>query len=213
MLLAEEILVLATAPSGGLVCVEAGTATTRDGLVRALLAELSVRGAIHWDHGFLRVIDPMPLSHRLLTVALRAFGDDRLTPDAAAARLRRRLWVLRSDLMDGLERNGITHRLGTGLFGRLRKPKFALQSTQTRASSIAKLKRGCLTPRLDELDALALAMLCDASGLATQFVSSEQCQQMRIWVATMKPSPTALAGGITSPRQRLAALAAVMPNG
>ncbi len=211
MLLAEELLVLATDPKGGLVSVEAGTATSRDGLVRALMAELAVRGAIHWDHGYLRVIDPMPLSHRLLTAGLRAFGDDRLTPDAAAARLRRRMWALRSDLMDGLERNGITHRLGTGLFGRLRKPKFALQSTQTRASSIAKLKRGCAEPSLEELDAVALALLCDSSGLATPYVPAEQRQSMRIWVSTMKPSPTALAGGLTSPRQRLAAISAVMP--
>lgn len=210
MLLAEELLVLAIDPKGGLVSVDGATATTRDGLVRALLAELAARGAIASGHDGLRVIDPLPLNHRLLTEAVRALGDARWSANSAAARLRRRLWAVRSDLMDGLERNSITHRLGGGLFGRFRKARFALQSTQTRASSIAKLRRGCTDPTLEDLDAVALALLCDASGLAANFVTLEQRQSLRIWVNTMQPSPIALADGIRSPRQRLAAIAAVI---
>ena len=212
MLLAEELLVLAIDPRGGLVSVEGATATTRDGLVRALMAELAARGAIAPDPYGLRVIDPLPLNHRLLTAALRALGDASWTPHTAAAHLRRRLWTVRTELMDGLERNSITHRLGGGLFGVFRKARFALQSTQTRASSIAKLRRGTTDPQLDDLDAVALALLCDISGLAAHFVTLDQRQQLRIWINTMKPSPIAVAGGLTSPRQRLAAIAAVMPQ-
>jgi hypothetical protein len=155
MLLAEELLVLAIDPNGGLVSVDGANATTRDGLVRALLAEASARGAIAAEGAGLRVVDPLPLNHRLLTASLRALGDASWSANAAAARLRRRLWAVRSELMDGLERNGITHRLGGGLFGSFRRPRFALQSTQTRASSIAKLRRGTTDPQLEDLEAVA----------------------------------------------------------
>jgi hypothetical protein len=209
VLLAEDLLVLTVDPAGGLVG-DGRHAGSRDALARAMLIDLIVVGAIVLEQGRLKVVDPMPQSHRLLSLTLRVLGDASYTPDAAIARLRRRLWSVRSDLMDGFERLGIVHRLSSGLFGRFGRPHYALQSTQSHAERVAKLKRGCESPSLDDLYAVGLALLAEFVGLAEHFVASEARLRLRGWANAMKPSPSAISGGAGAPRQRLAAMLAVL---
>ncbi len=211
MLLAEEVLILTIDPVGGLVG-DGQNASGRDALARALLIDLAVVGVITLEQGQLRVIDPLPQAHRLLTFTLRVLGDARYQPDAAVARIRRRMWSVRSDLMDGFERLGIVHRLPGTLFGRFGRARFALQSTQTRAERIARLKRGCETPSIDDLPAVALALLAESLGLAEHFVSSESRLRLRGWAQTMAPSGKAIAGGDASPRRRLASILALLQS-
>lgn len=209
MLLAEDLLILTIDPVGGLVG-DGRHASSRDAMARAILIDLIVHGAVILEQGKLKVVDPLPQAHRLLTMALRVLGDGRFEPAAAVARLRRRMWSVRSDLMEGFERLGIIHRLYAGLFGRFGRAHFALQSTQTRAERVAKLRRGSESPSLEDLPALALALLADSLGLAEHFVSRESRLRMRGWANMMRPTPTAISGGITAPRQRLAAILAVL---
>lgn len=209
MLLAEDLLILTVDPAGGLVG-DGRHAGSRDALARAMLIDLIVVGAITLEQGHLKVVDPLPQSHRLLSLTLRVLGDASYAPDAAIARLRRRLWSVRSDLMDGFERTGIVHRLSAGLFGRFRRPHYALQSTQSHAERVAKLKRGCESPSLDDLSAVGLALLAEFVGLAEHFVPSETRLRLSGWANAMKPSPTAISGGAGAPRQRLAAMLAVL---
>lgn len=209
MLLAEDLLVLTVDPAGGLVG-DGRHASSRDAMARAMLIDLIVAGAVVLEQGRLRVVDPLPQAHRLLTLTVRVLGDGSYAPSAAVARLRRRLWSVRSDLMDGFERLGIVHRLPGGLFGRFGRPRFALQSTQTHAERIAKLRRGCESPSLDDLSAVGLALLAESVGLAEHFVSREARLRLTGWANAMKPSPTAISGGVGAPRQRLAAMLAVL---
>lgn len=210
MLLAEDLLILTIDPAGGLVG-DGRHASSRDALARAMLIDLIVAGAVVLEQGRLKVVDPLPQAHRLLSLTVHVLGDASYAPEAAIARLRRRLWSVRSDLMDGFERLGIVHRLSAGLFGRFGRPHHALQSTQTRAERVAKLRRGCESPSLDDLSAVGLALLAESLGLAEHFVSSESRLRMRGWAHTLKPSPTAISGGVGAPRQRLAAILAVLP--
>lgn len=209
MLLAEELLLLTIDPAGGLVGAGAN-ASSRDAMARALLVELVSHGAVIIEGGRLRVVDPLPQAHRLLTLSLRVLGEEALAPAVAISRLRRRLWEARSEFLDGFVRLGILHHLPGGLFGRLRRPRYALQSTQTRAELVAKLRRGSLTPSLDELPALGLALLTEYSGLAQHFIENDARLRLRRWAYALKPSPTAIAGGAGAPRQRLAAMLAVL---
>lgn len=211
MLLAEDILILTIDPVGGLVG-DGRHASSRDALARAMLIDLIVHAAVTLDQGKLQVVDPLPQAHRLLTMALRVLGDGRYAPASAVARLRRRMWSVRSDLMEGFERLGIIHRLNAGLFGRFGGARFALQSTQTRAERVAKLRRGCESPSLEDLPALGLALLAESVGLAEHFIGSESRLRMRGWAHTMRPTPTAISGGIGAPRQRLAAILAVLED-
>lgn len=212
MLLAEDLLVLTIDPAGGLVG-DGRHASSRDAMARALLIELIVHGAVNMEQGKLRVVDPLPLAHRMLTQALRVLGDVSYAPEAAVARLRRRMWSVRGELMDGFERLGIVHRLNGGLFGRFGRARFALQSTQTRAERVAKLRRGCESPSLEDLPALALALLAEALGLAEHFVNTESRLRLRRWAQAMRPLATAISGGNGAPRQRLSAIMAVLPYG
>lgn len=209
MLLAEEILILGIDPAGGLVG-DARNASSRDTVARALLLDLVVHGSVALEGGQLRVVDPLPLAHRFLTAAVRALGDETWTPAAAVARLRRRLWEARSELMEAFERNGITHRLPGGLFGRWGKPRFALQSTLTRSQCVEKLRRGTEEPSLEDLSALALALLAHAVGLAQHFLPVDASLRARRWAMSLRPAPHAIAGGVGAPRLRLAALLAVL---
>lgn len=209
MLLAEEILILAIDPAGGLVG-DGRNATSRDTLARALLLDLIVAGSVALEGSLLRVVDPLPLPHRFLTAALRALGDESWTADAAVARLRRRLWTVRTELMEAFERNGITHRLPGGLFGRLGSPRFALQSTRTRGECLEKLRRGSEDPSLDDLPALALALLAQHVGLAQHFLPVEISLKARRWAMSLRSAPNVISGGLGSPRQRLSALLAVL---
>ena len=209
MLLAEDLLVLTVDPAGGLVG-DGRHASSRDAMARAMLIDLIVVGAVALEQGRLKVVDPLPQAHRLLTLSVRVLGDASYPPTAAVTRLRRRLWSVRSDLMDGFERLGIVHRLSNGLFGRFGRPHYALQSTQTHAERVAKLKRGCESPSLDDLSAVGLALLAESVGLAEHFVSSETRLRLSGWANTMKPTPTAISGGAGAPRQRLAAMLAVL---
>lgn len=209
MLLAEDLLILTIDPAGGLVG-DGRHASSRDAMARAILVDLIVHGAVILEQGKLQVVDPLPQAHRLLTMALRVLGDGRFSAPAAVARLRRRMWSVRSDLMEGFERLGIIHRLYGGLFGRFGRAHFALQSTQTRAERVAKLRRGCESPSLEDLSALGLALLAESLGLAEHFLSRESRLRMRGWANTMRPTPTAISGGVTAPRQRLAAILAVL---
>ncbi len=145
MLLAEDLLILTIDPAGGLVG-DGRHAGSRDAMSRAILIDLIVHGAVILEQGKLQVVDQLPQAHRLLTMAVRVLGNGRYPPAAAVARLRRRMWSVRSDLMEGFERLGIIHRLYAGLFGRFGRAHFALQSTQTRAERVAKLRRGCEPP-------------------------------------------------------------------
>lgn len=209
MLLAEDLLILTIDPAGGLVG-NGDHASSRDALARAMLIDVIVAGAVTLEQGQLRVVDPLPQPHRLLSLTLHVLGSAGYTPQAAVARLRRRLWSVRADLLEGFERLGIIHRLYEGLFGRLGRPRFALQSTQSRAERVAKLKRGAETPSLEDLSAVGLALLADSLGLAEHFLSSETRLRLRAWATAMKPSPTAISGGAGAPRQRLAAVLAVL---
>lgn len=209
MLLAEDLLILTVDPVGGLVG-DGRHAGSRDAMARAMLIDLIVVGAIALEQGRLKVVDPLPQAHRLLSLTLRVLGDASYTPDAAIARLRRRLWSVRSDLMDGFERLGLVHRLYAGLFGRFGRPHYALQSTQTHAERVAKLRRGCESPSLDDLSAVGLALLAEFVGLAEHFMPSESRLRLRAWASAMKPSPGAISGGAGAPRQRLAAILAVL---
>ncbi len=209
MLLAEDLLILTVDPAGGLVG-DGRHAGSRDAMARAMLIDLIVVGAIVLEQGRLKVVDPLPQSHRLLSLTLRVLGSASYTPDAAIARLRRRLWSVRSDLMDSFERLGLVHRLYAGLFGRFGRPHYALQSTQTHAERVAKLRRGCESPSLDDLSAVGLALLAEFVGLAEHFVSGESRLRLRAWASAMKPSPAAISGGSGAPRQRLAAMLAVL---
>jgi hypothetical protein len=176
-----------------------------------LLIDLIVLGALALDQGRLRVTDSLPLSHRLHSLALHVLGDASYLPDAAVTRLRRRMWTVRSDLMDGFVRMGVIHRLSGGLFGRFGRPRYALQSTQTHAERLAKLKRGFESPSLDDLSAVGLALLADALHLAEHFVASEPRLRLRRWAQALAPSPAIVSGGGGAPRQRLAAILAVLP--
>ncbi len=209
MLLAEQLLLLTIDPTGGLVGAGAN-ASSRDAMARALLVELIVQGAVILESGKLRVVDPLPQPHRLLTQALRVIGDEALTPAATISRLRRRLWEVRGEFLDGFVRLGILHQLPGGLFGRFGRTRYALQSTQTRAELVSRLNRGAQTPSLDDLPALALALLAEFSGLAQHFLENETRLRLRRWAYAMRPSPTAIAGGAGAPRSRLAAMLAVL---
>ncbi len=211
MLLAEDLLILTIDPAGGLVG-DGRHAGSRDAMSRAILIDLIVHGAVILEQGKLQVVDQLPQAHRLLTMAVRVLGNGRYPPAAAVARLRRRMWSVRSDLMEGFERLGIIHRLYAGLFGRFGRAHFALQSTQTRAERVAKLRRGCESPSLEDLSSLGLAMLAESLGLAEHFLSRESRLRMRGWANTMRPTPTAISGGVTAPRQRLAAILAVLED-
>lgn len=209
MLLAEQLLLLTIDPAGGLVGAGAN-ASSRDAMARGLLVELIVQGAVILESGRLRVVDPLPQAHRLLTQALRMIGDEALTPAKAISRLRRRLWEVRGEFLDGFVRLGILHQLPGGLFGRFGPTRYALQSTQTRAELVARLNRGAQTPSLDDLPSLALALLAEFTGLAQHFVENEVRLRLRRWAYAMRPSPTAISGGAGAPRQRLAAVLAVV---
>jgi hypothetical protein len=205
MLLAEEILILAIDPAGGLVG-DGRNATSRDTLARALVLDLILYGSVALDGSLLRVVDTLPLAHRLLTSAMHALMGETWTPDAAVARLRRSMWATRGELMEGFERNGITHRLNSGLFGRFGKPRYALQSTQTRGECLERMRRGCEDPSLDDLHAVALALLAESVGLAQHFLPVESLLRTRRWAMSLRTAPNVITGGQGSPRQRLSAL-------
>lgn len=209
MLLAEQLLLLTVDPAGGLVGAGAN-ASSRDAMARALLVELAAHGALALEGERLRVVDPLPQSHRLLTLSLRVLGDGAIVPAVAIARLRRRLWEVRSEFLDGFVRLGILHELHGGLFGRFGRTRYALQSTQTRAELVTRLMRGAQTPSLDDLASLGLALLCEYTGLAEHFMGQESRLRLRGWAQVMKPSPTAIAGGNGAPRQRLAVMLVVL---
>ncbi len=210
MLLAEDLLILTIDPVGGLVG-DGKHATSRDALARALLVDLIARGAVVLESGDFRLVDPLPQSHRLLTEAAHALGDARLAPEKAVARLRRRMWSVRSDLLDGFERLGIVHRLSGGLFGRFGGSRYALQSTQTRGERLAKLKRGYDALDLEDLAAVALALLAEAFGVSAYFLGPEQRLKMRAWA---RKAALPLADDSTElavRRERLAAMLKLLP--
>jgi hypothetical protein len=209
MLLAEDLLILTIDPAGGLVG-DGDHASSRDAFARALLIELAVFGAIGLDQGRIRVIETPPKLHRLLAMAMQALGNTSFTPAAAISRMRRRMWSVRSDLMDGFERLGIIHRLHTGIFGRFGRARFALQSTQTRAERVAKLKRGCETPSLGDLSAVALALLAESLGLAEHFLTSEPRLRLRGWASIMRSDRPELANTDMEARRRLIVVLAII---
>ncbi len=211
MLIAADLLILTIDRAGGLVG-NGDHASSRDVLARALLIDLIVLGALALDQGRLRVIDPLPLSHRLHSLAVHLLGDGSHTPTEAVTRLRRRMWSVRSDLLDAFVRLGVIHRLSGGLFGRFGRPRYALQSTQTHAERLAKLRRGFESPSLDDLSAVGLALLADSVRLAEHFVASESRLRLRRWAQALAPSPAIVSGGGGAPRQRLSAILAVLPS-
>lgn len=210
MLLAEDLLILTIDPVGGLVG-DGKHATSRDALARALLVDLIVRGAVVLERDEFRLIDPLPQSHRLLTEAAHSLGDARLAPEKAVSRLRRRMWSVRSDLLDGFERLGIVHRLSGGLFGRIGGSRFALQSTQTRGERLAKLKRGYDDLNLQDMPAVALALLAEALGISAYFLSPEQRLKMRSWTRrAVLPLPEDTVE-LSARRERLSAMLKILP--
>lgn len=210
MLLAEDLLILTIDPAGGLVG-DGRHAGSRDALARALLAELLVLGAVAYQQGEFRVVDALPQAHRLLTEAIQALGDASLPPDRAVARLRRRIWSVRGDLLDGFERLGILHRLSGGLFGRLGGVRYALQSTQTRAERLTKLRRGYEALNLQDMSAVALAVMAEVLGLGQYFLNSEQRLKMRGWVRSAHLPKEDDLPELAIRRQRLAAILAIFP--
>lgn len=210
MLLAEDLLILTIDPAGGLVG-DGSHASSRDALARSLLVELVTLGAVTEENGILRVVDLLPQSHRLLNEAAHALADTKLTPEKAVARLRRRMWSVRSDLLEGFERLGILHRLSGGLFGRFGGSRYALQSTQTRAERLAKLRRGFDAPTLQDLSSLALAILTEWLGLSPYFLSREQRQKMRVWVSKALLTQADDTPELRSNRQRLALILSLLP--
>lgn len=168
MLIAELFVLLALDPvSGHLRLPHPDTdpdLLCSAGLLVDLLLQRRLRAAAP-DH--LEVDASLPSSHSLLTSAADAVAAA-AKPDAASAilQVRRRHSHLTRNLLEGLYRRDLLHRVRDWRFWRADSLRYPLRSAQARNDAASCLQQACDNP--DDMAGLGLLLLADVAGVMTR---------------------------------------------
>lgn len=164
MLIAEQFFLIACNPQRGLPewprQQHAGQLAAA-----ALLLELAMQSHLRLDGNRLKAETDLPLGHPLLTGALHLLHAQDLTAVRALRAITQGLDPLVPQILDGLFRRDLMHRIQTRRWWLLgRRVRYPLRSVQARNQALERL-RAAAKSGPDDMAGLALLLLADQSGL------------------------------------------------
>lgn len=162
MLIAEHFFLIANHPQAGWPDWPHTKLDARTLTAAALLLELAVDERVSVEDDRLLIDIQVPLNHPLLTRALHLLnGESRET--ASAIRLLAR-HIGPGDVLEGLYRRDLLHRVESRRWLLMRRVRYPLRSVQSRNEALQRL-RGAAHSHTDDLHGLGLILLADQSGL------------------------------------------------
>lgn len=170
MLIVEHFMLLAIDPDTGLPARWSRAQTTGQLAAAALLLELSALHRVELSDGRLHADAAQPLSHQLLTEALRELAAQPVSVANALALIERRLHPLPQKVKDGLFHRDVLHRAASRL--PWRHVRYPLRSAQARNEAIERLRQA--TRIHDDLSGMALLMVADFNGLLPTYLDARK---------------------------------------
>ena len=173
MLIAEQFFLIACNPRRGVP--EWPRAQDSGQLAAAaLLLELAMQSHLRLEDGCLVPETDLPLSHPLLTHASRLLQVQNLTASAALRSVAQRLDPLDQQILDGLFRRDLVHRIQTRRWWLLGTyVRYPLRSMQARNEAIGRL-RAAANHGFDDLSGLSLLLLVNQSGLLPRHLDARE---------------------------------------
>ncbi|MGA9333488.1 MAG: GPP34 family phosphoprotein [Rudaea sp.] len=131
----------------------------------SLILDLAMQERIYLDGDQLRIDGRLPLSHPLLNDALHVLAAAHEQTVASSMRLlKHRLAPLPEQVLDGLYRRDLVHRIETRRWLFWKQVRYPLRSVQSRNEALTRL-RAAAHGDANDLHGLALLLLADQSGL------------------------------------------------
>ncbi|MGH8042295.1 MAG: GPP34 family phosphoprotein [Rudaea sp.] len=165
MLVAEYFFLIACDPRSGALHWPRREQGAGQLAAAALLLDLATQERLTLrDDGRLHADEQFPLNHPLLSQALHLLAAHEPTAGAALHLLEQRLDPLPAQLLDGLFRRDLMHRIQTRDWLLGKRVRYPLRSMQARNEALGQLHAAA---HGDDAHGLALLVLADMSGLLT----------------------------------------------
>lgn len=162
VLIAEQLMLLSIDPARGVIQTSRNHVDIEVLAAAALLLDLAEQKRLRFNADFVAIDTHLPVSHVLLTTAAHAIGDQGLRIDAALDLLVARMAPISRQLLDGLVRRDLLHRVraswwpGSGY-------RYPLRSLQARNEASTELMAATGTGS-PTLRATGLLLLVDLAG-------------------------------------------------
>jgi hypothetical protein len=163
MLIVEHFFLIAADPRTGTPTWPRALQPAGQLAAAALLLDLATQHCLEQRDRVLYADASLPLSHALLTAALRELAAAPVSVPNALALCERRLHPLPEKVLDALYRRDILHRVARRRWLLWPHVYHPLRSVQARNEAIERLRHAAHTN--DDLHGLALLLLADVSGL------------------------------------------------
>ena len=165
MLIVEHFFLIACDPRTGLPQWPQAKQDLETLAAAGLILGLALQERVFLNNGRLCTDGSLPLGHPLLNEALRALDgahDQNVT--ASIHLLAHRLSPLTEQVLDGLYRRDLVHRIQTRRWLLFKQVRYPLRSMQSRNEALDHLRAAARGER-EDLHGLALLLLADQSGL------------------------------------------------
>lgn len=160
----------------------------------ALLLGLAMHERIAIDGAKLRVDTQLPLSHPLLNDALHVLhATQEQTVESSLRLLMHRLAPLPEQVLDGLYRRDLVHRIETRRWLFRKQVRYPLRSVQSRNEALDHLRAAARGDH-EDLHGLALLLLADQTGLLALHLDAydhERAIQRLLDLGARENQPTA----------------------
>lgn len=165
MLIVEHFFLIACDPQTGLPQWPQAKQNAETLAAAALILGLALHERIFLHDGQLCADGSLPLGHRLLNEALHLLDATHDQSVSASIRLlSHRLAPLPEQVLDGLYRRDLVHRIQTRRYLIFRQVRYPLRSVQSRNEALHRLREAAHGER-EDLHGLALLLLAEQSGL------------------------------------------------
>lgn len=173
MLIAEHFFLFACDPRSGLL----NWPRRQDPnllAAAALVLDLAEAERLHLRDGRLHADTGFPITHPLLSDAMHLLAAHDLTAGAAVSLLAKHFDPLPRELLDGLFRRDLVHRIESRDWLLRKRVRYPLRSMQARNEALQRLQAAA---HVDDLRGLALLMLADLSGLLALHLKAREHEQ------------------------------------
>ncbi|MEP6483925.1 MAG: GPP34 family phosphoprotein [Rudaea sp.] len=177
MLIAERVLLIACEPLSGEFLWPRAQPSAQLIVAAAVACELVTMGRLVLRDGLFRTDTQIPTSHPLLNATLQQLSHGRFDPAALLRAIANRMDPIVTRILDGLFRRDILHRTSKRDWLLRKHLRYPVRSMQARNEAVAALHGAAAGG--EDLNALALLVLSEASGLMEKTLNSSEIDGAR----------------------------------
>jgi Golgi phosphoprotein 3 (GPP34) len=177
VLIAEHFLLICLDTDRGRPRTRRPGADIRQLIAAALLLDLASQQRAWMQGTQLRIEAALPLTHPILARAQQLVADGQDSAPAAIATIARRMPGLSEQLLDGLFRRDVLHRITQRRWLLFSTTRYPLRSLQARNEAVERVRAAAHSAGKIDLHGTALLILADAAGLLLRLLDAHDYER------------------------------------